>query len=350
VRPGAARAVGPEASALAALAPAKINMGLFVGQARADRRHELVTVMQAISLADRVQLELTAGARDEVLCPDVGCAPQENLAARALVLLRTRAARELPPLRLQIEKSIPVAGGLAGGSADAGAALRLAAPLISSRSERAVRGAQLLALAAELGADVPAQLAPGRYLARGAGERLEALAQPADECGVLVIALARELASGAVYAEAERMRSPRSAAELEELASALRVALCEGAVLPPPELLANDLQSAACALCPDIEVALALGAQAGAKPVMVSGSGPSVVGLFPGRDGLARAQRAAAELRAQLQPCKRAPERGARDAPTPAGAIAAIHAASFVASDFALPRALASSQAPREGG
>jgi len=326
---------------LCTLAPAKINLGLFVGERRADSRHNLITVMQAISLADRVALAAAAGAEDELLCPDVGCPPDDNLAARALALLRAEHALDCPPLALRIEKSIPVAGGLAGGSADAGATLRLAATLARPCRQRAEGDRSLLALAARLGADVSAQVFPGRHLAAAAGERLEALPEPGEACGVVVIALARELAASAVYAHADRLRAPRTAAQLAQLARELREALAEGAALPPAELLENDLQAAACALCPEIEPALALARAAGAEHALVSGSGPTVIGLFPGAGGPAAAQRAAAELRAQLLAERSAQGPAGTGAQAGAGAIAAVVAAAFVPASFARVRSAA---------
>src|ERR1700677_1361149 len=114
-----------------ALAPAKINLGLFVGPVReSDARHELVSVMQSISLADELTLELgdpdSDRDRDEVVCPGVPGDPAQNLAAAALQAFRASTGWQAPPLRLSIVKRIPVAAGLGGGSADAAAALRLA--------------------------------------------------------------------------------------------------------------------------------------------------------------------------------------------------------------------------------
>ncbi len=111
-----------------ALAPAKINLGLFLGPTREDGKHELVTVMQSISLADELTLEWApAGVEeDEVLCPGVSGPPVENLAAAALRAFREATSWGGAPLRLKIDKRIPVAAGLGGGSADAAGALRLA--------------------------------------------------------------------------------------------------------------------------------------------------------------------------------------------------------------------------------
>jgi 4-diphosphocytidyl-2-C-methyl-D-erythritol kinase len=283
-----------------ALAPAKVNLGLFVGPVRErDGRHELVSVMQSISLADELTLERApAGSeRDEVVCPAVPVPGEQNLAAAALRAFRASTGWQAPPLRLSIIKRIPVAAGLGGGSADAAAALRLARHASGLGDEQLLR-----TLAAELGADVPAQVSPGRWLASGAGERLQELAPPRSPFGVLVLALEAALSTAAVYAEADRLAQLRTHATLEQRRLELSAALAHGAALPAAtELLHNDLQRAAVALCPQIADSLALAREAGAELALVSGSGPTVLGLFPtvGRSpgsGLTLAQAAAASL------------------------------------------------------
>ena len=228
-------------------APAKINLGLAVGALRADGRHELVSVMQAVSLCDELELVDGAGA-DEVVCPGVG---GENLAARALALLRERSGWAGPPQRLAISKRIPVAAGLGGGSSDAAAALAMLAAR-AGVDDRAL----LHELAAQLGADVPALLEPGRVLARGAGERLTAL--------------------------------PRSDAALDAVAADLARNLADGRALPEPALLANDLEPAAISLDPTIGERLARLHCAGADHALVSGSGPTTLGLYAGGDAKTR--------------------------------------------------------------
>jgi len=287
-------------SILHALAPAKVNLGLFLGPTRAgDGRHELATVMQSISLADELTLEAApAGASgDEVLCPGVAGPPQENLAATALRAFRNATGWDAGPLRLSIVKRIPVAAGLGGGSADAAAALRLAARMSGVDDERLLR-----ALGAELGADVPAQIRPGRWLATGAGEHLEELPDPNPEWfGLLVLPSGAGLSTAAVYAEADRLSLGRSADELERRRHALRAALELSAPVPAAsDLLENDLQRAAISLCPEIAQTLKLAREAGADHALVSGSGPTVVGLFPHANGLGRARRAAAALEGRL--------------------------------------------------
>jgi 4-diphosphocytidyl-2-C-methyl-D-erythritol kinase len=283
-----------------ALAPAKVNLGLFVGPVRAsDGRHELVSVMQSISLADELTLEpAPAGSeRDEIVCPGVPVPAEQNLAAAALRAFRASTGWQAPPLRLSIAKRIPVAAGLGGGSADAAAALRLARHASGLGDERLLR-----TLAAELGADVPAQVAPGRWLASGAGERLQELAPARSPFGVLVLALETALSTAAVYMEADRLGQLRTHAALRERRLELSAALDHGAALPAAtELLHNDLQRAAVSLCPQIAGALAQARGAGAELALVSGSGPTVLGLFPsvGRSpgsGVALARAAAGAL------------------------------------------------------
>lgn len=277
---------------LCALAPAKINLGLFVGPVRADGRHELVSVMQSISLADELALEpVPGGTSDELLCPGAPGLERQNIAAKALADFRVSTAWDPGPLRLTILKHVPVAAGLGGGSGDAAATLRLA-----SHASGVEDPALLQRLAAGLGADVPAQVQPGRWLALGAGERLFELPSAREPFGVLVLPVDAQLSTAAVYAEADRLARPRSDAELRELAHGLRAGLAHAEQLPSPELLTNDLQAAALSLCPQIGEMLARARGHGADVALVSGSGPTVLGLFAGVDGPARARVAAHDL------------------------------------------------------
>ncbi|MGH2855788.1 MAG: hypothetical protein ACRDLF_16565, partial [Solirubrobacteraceae bacterium] len=229
-------------------------------------------------------------------CLGVPGAPEENLAARALAAFRAATGWDAPPLELRIHKRVPVAAGLGGGSGDAAAALRLATAASELGDRELLEG-----LARTLGADVPAQVQPGRWLARGAGELLEALPDPMVPLGVLVLPLARPLSTAAVYAQADRMGLARERAELEDRGRALAGALADGSPLPPAELLRNDLQDAARALCPEIDAALREARAADADAALVSGSGPTVLGLFAGSRGPARA-RAAARALAERMP------------------------------------------------
>ena len=241
-------------------APAKINLTLLLGPTRAaDGRHELVTVFEPVELHDTVTLEPGAG-RDEVVCPGV---EGENLASRAIALFREATGWDGPPVRLRIDKRIPVAGGMAGGSADAAAALRLVA------RESGLGTPKLLhELAFALGADVPSQLEPRRLLGTGAGERLEPLAPAERPYGVLVLPHAEPLSTGRVFQEADRLSLAR------DLTGAV------DAVRRGELRYVNDLEPAALALLPSIRRSLDEAREAGAHDAMVSGSGPTVLGFF----------------------------------------------------------------------
>ena len=197
---------------------------------------------------------------------------------RALAAFREASGWDVAPLRLQVGKRVPVAAGLGGGSGDAAAALRLAA-VASGLGDQDM----LLGIAATLGADVSAQVSPGRWLAQGAGELLRALPSPSTPFGVLVLPDAEPLSTAAVYGELDRRRALRSGEELERLAAEMELALIDGKPLPPEDLIANDLQAPALALCPSIAVSLAAARAAGAQTAILSGSGPTVLGLYTAR-------------------------------------------------------------------
>jgi 4-diphosphocytidyl-2-C-methyl-D-erythritol kinase len=269
---------------LAALAPAKVNLCLYVGPVRADGRHELVTLFDTVSLADRLVLAPHAGgAADEVVCPGV---EGPNLAAAALAAFRAATGWDGAPVRLAIEKRIPLAGGMAGGSADAAGALRLAAAAAGVDDP-----ALLERLAAELGADVPSQVRGGRVLATGAGEVLEPVGT-GGAYGAVVLPVGAELPTGSVYAQADRAGAPRDEGALAARRDAVRAALAAGD-LPPAD---NDLAEAARTLCPAIDPALAEARAAGADDALVAGSGPTVLALFRGPQGPERARAAARGL------------------------------------------------------
>ncbi|HEY2477283.1 MAG TPA: hypothetical protein VGI17_00970 [Solirubrobacterales bacterium] len=258
-------------------APAKLNLGLYLGRPRPDGLHELCSLFEPLALADLLRIE--EAERDQVICPGV---EGENLAARALAALRERGW-DAPPLRIEIEKRTPVAAGLGGGSADAAAVLRLAAGEI----------ADLPTIAAELGADVPSQLRPTLALVRGAGERVEPLPAPAEHAALLLPS-GGGLSTAAVFKEADRLGLGRDPAELDEIAPRLRAAAGAGASpLTYVDLLVNDLEPAAISLRPDIGDALDALRSTGAPAVFLSGSGPTAVALFA---SLTEAERAAASL------------------------------------------------------
>ncbi len=265
-------------------APAKLNLCLFLGPRREDGLHELCSLFEPLALAD--SLEIAESERDEVLCPGV---EGENLAARALAALRD-AGWKAPALRIAIEKRVPVAAGLGGGSADAAAVLRLARGEFPGQWTG--KSPDLPAIAARLGADVPSQLNPAPALVRGAGERIEPLPAPPPHAALL-LPDGGGLSTAAVFAEADRLGLGRGGAELEALAGRLREAAGGGASpLDYAELLANDLEPAARSLRPEIGAALDALRDAGAPLALLTGSGPTAVGLFPAiEDARAAAER-----------------------------------------------------------
>jgi 4-diphosphocytidyl-2-C-methyl-D-erythritol kinase len=183
-------------------------------------------------------------------------------------------------VRIEVEKRIPVAAGLGGGSADAAAVLRLARGALAEE--------ELLRIAAGLGADVPSQLEPGFALVGGAGEVVTPLPEPEPFAAVLLPDPAG-LSTPDVYAEADRLGLGRTRAELAELRGRLLGAAAAGASpLSYGELLVNDLAGAAISLRPSIGEALAALEGEGAELALVTGSGPTAVGLFA--DGAAAAE------------------------------------------------------------
>jgi 4-diphosphocytidyl-2-C-methyl-D-erythritol kinase len=258
-------------------APAKLNLCLCLGPRRDDDLHEIRSLFCPLTLADRIVV--TEADEDEVICPGV---EGPNLAAQALAALRA-GGWSRPPVRVEIEKRIPVAAGLGGGSADAAALLRLARGEVDGLAE----------LAAKLGADVPSQLDPAYALVGGAGEAVEPLPPPGEFAAVLIPA-EDGLGTGAVYAEADRLGLGREPSELERSAAELRAAAGHGASpLDYAGLLVNDLQKAALSLRPEIAAALAALEEAGAARVLVTGSGPTAFGVFA---DIAAADRGAAAL------------------------------------------------------
>src|SRR5918912_4255706 len=186
---------------LAARAPGKVNLCLFVGAPLADGLHPLVSVVQPVTLGDELTLPPAAPGTpaDEVVCPGVA---GPNLAAAALAAFRKATGWDAPPQRLEIRKRVPVAGGMGGGSGDAAAALRLAAAAAGGVPE-----GLLHELAVGLGADVPSQVHPRRVLMLGAGERVEPLPEPAP-FGLVIVPLDAALSTPAVYRAFDQRARP----------------------------------------------------------------------------------------------------------------------------------------------
>jgi 4-diphosphocytidyl-2-C-methyl-D-erythritol kinase len=267
---------------LVARAPGKVNLGLFVGPRREDGRHELVTVFESVSLADEVTVAPVDGPSDEVICPGID---GPNIVSTALAGLRA-GGWDAPHVRVTIEKRIPVAGGMGGGSADAAAVLRIApalAPVPSGVINR---------VAASLGADVPSQVAPGAAIGTGAGEVLERFGGPLAPHAFVIVPQAFALSTADVYREFDRLALARPTGELATLLGEVR----RGGATLTPALLGNDLEPAAVSLRPEIADVLEAVLDAGVTHSMVSGSGPTVLGLCIGPEAGAVTEDAAAAL------------------------------------------------------
>lgn len=261
--------------------PAKINLQLTVGPPRADGYHHLVTVFHAISLFDEITVE--AAGTDSVTVAGEGAAlvPADgsNLALRAARALRAAAGRTggSGGVSIAIRKRIPVAGGLAGGSADAAAALVACNELW--RAGLSVR--ELCEVAGEVGSDVAFAVLGGTAVGRGRGEQLtSALVAPVAYHWVLAFADGH-LSTPAVYGTLDRLRRDREVGE-PELSAELMAALRAGAPESLGAALSNDLQAAAVSMAPGLRRTLAAGIELGALGALVSGSGPTCFFLAAG--------------------------------------------------------------------
>jgi 4-diphosphocytidyl-2-C-methyl-D-erythritol kinase len=251
-------------------APAKLNVALVVGPRREDGKHELVTVFQRVDLGDRITVERAAETT-------ITGFPEDTIVRAALALLAAPHG-----WRVTIEKHIPLAAGLGGGSSDAATALRLA----NEQLEQPLPSERLHELAAQVGADVPFFLRDGPQLGTGDGSSLEPLELPQDFAVLLLLPQdARKQSTAEVYAAFDR-RGGESG--FDERAAALRAALAsvrrprDLAGLPP-----NDLASS--------PLAAELRAH-GAFRADVSGAGPTLYGLFNRTVDAKRAARALGHL------------------------------------------------------
>jgi 4-diphosphocytidyl-2-C-methyl-D-erythritol kinase len=292
------------AAAIVAAAPAKLNLGLRVTGVRADGYHLLESVFVPLDLADALAIELVPAPSTRVALRVEGEsagleAGGRNLAARAAAAL-LEAVGQPAEVRITLTKRIPVGAGMGGGSSDAGAVLRVLAECFPG----AVPAPSLAALAVRLGADVPYFLDPRPALVRGVGDVIEPIASfPSLE--VVVVTPAPPLATAAVFRAFdarpragsapdsaaltpadEGRRMPPLPALLEELGKA-------SSPMPPSprrwqtllaELLVNDLEPVAAGLHPAVHRLRTAIERAGARAVGMSGSGPSVFGVFDGAD------------------------------------------------------------------
>jgi 4-diphosphocytidyl-2-C-methyl-D-erythritol kinase len=255
--------------------PAKVNLELSVGPVRDDGYHDLVNVFHAVSLHDEVTATPADALRVSVTGPEGGEGPSgvptgpDNLAARAATLLARHVGVE-PRVALHIRKDIPVAGGMAGGSADAAAALVACDALWGSGLDRD----SLLELAAELGSDVPFALLGGTAVGLGRGERLTPV-EVAGEFHWVFGYADGGLSTPAVYAECDRLRGLNGPPPWPRVSDDLMTALKMGDAAGLGRALQNDLEAAALSLRPSLSGALGAGRELGALGAIVSGSGPT---------------------------------------------------------------------------
>jgi 4-diphosphocytidyl-2-C-methyl-D-erythritol kinase len=250
--------------------PGKVNLYLGVGDRRDDGYHELTTVFHAVSLLDEVTVRTSDSLSVEVTGEGAETLPtdERNLAWQAAELIAEHVGRS-PDVDIAIEKSIPVAGGMAGGSADAAAVL----VGMNSLWEVGVPRRDLHALAARLGSDVPFALHGGTALGTGRGEELATVLARSTFHWVLAFS-SDGLSTAAVFAEIDRLRSAGDPPRLDD-PEPLLAALAADDPHELAPLLGNDLQAAAISLDPGLRRTLRAGSDAGALAGLVSGSGPT---------------------------------------------------------------------------
>ncbi len=269
--------IRPAPAAVTVTAPAKINLQLAVGPARPDGYHSLVTVFHAVSLLDEVtvrparQTSIAIAGEDAALVP----ADESNLAWQAASVLAAAASVPDAGVQIEIRKRIPVAAGLAGGSADAAATLVACNELWQTGLSQA----DLCELGAGLGSDVPFAVAGGIAVGRGRGEVLTAALAAGSYHWALAFGHAG-LSTAQVYATCDRLRARAAASGLPaqaepELSAPLMTALRSGDPAKVGPQLSNDLQPAALSMQPELRRALAEGRDHGALGAIVSGSGPT---------------------------------------------------------------------------
>lgn len=257
--------------------PAKVNLQLSVGPRESDGYHNLVTVFQAVSIFDEITLTKShegSGVTIAVTGDQTHGVPEDgsNLAFKAAELIANKFDFTAD-VHIEVRKSIPVAGGMAGGSADAAATLVGMDALFKLEASRE----ELLALGAELGSDVPFMISGGTAIGTGRGDQLTAALSRGTYHWVFALSSVG-LSTPAVYSECDRMRAEREIAE-PKVSDALMQALLTADPIVVGQSLVNDLQSAACSLRPALSLILEVGRDYGALGAIVSGSGPTVAFL-----------------------------------------------------------------------
>jgi 4-diphosphocytidyl-2-C-methyl-D-erythritol kinase len=260
--------------------PAKVNLQLSVGPKEADGFHNLVSVFQAISIFDDVTVTKTkpgSGVTIAVSGEHTHGVPEDhsNLAVKAAQLIGETFETDV---HIEIKKSIPVAGGMAGGSADAAGTLVAMDALFQLEMSRE----ELHALGSELGSDVPFMISGGTAIGQGHGDQLTAALSRGTYHWVLALSSVG-LSTPAVYAECDRMRAELDIAP-PQVSDVLMQSLLAADAEAVGRALTNDLQNAACSLRPALSLVLEVGRDYGALGAIVSGSGPTVAFLVADED------------------------------------------------------------------
>jgi 4-diphosphocytidyl-2-C-methyl-D-erythritol kinase len=257
--------------------PAKVNLQLSVGPRESDGYHQLVTVFQAISIFDEVTVKIGeqgTGINLTVSGDQIHGVPTDstNLVVKAIELIADKFELDID-VSVDVKKSIPVAGGMAGGSADAAAAIVAIDELYSIEMTRE----EMHSIAAELGSDVPFLLSGGTAIGQGRGDQLTAALSRGTYHWVLALSSVG-LSTPAVYSECDRLRQGLDISD-PQISDALMQALLTADPSNVGKLLVNDLQPAACSLRPALRLILDVGQEYGALGAIVSGSGPPVAFL-----------------------------------------------------------------------
>jgi 4-diphosphocytidyl-2-C-methyl-D-erythritol kinase len=257
--------------------PAKVNLQLSVGPREANGYHNLVSVFQAVSLFDDVTVTKShegSGVTISVTGEQTHGVPEDgsNLAVKAALLIAEKFDFDAD-VHIEVKKSIPVAGGMAGGSADAAATLVAMDALFKLEATRE----ELLELGSQLGSDVPFMIVGGTAVGTGRGDQLTAALSRGTYHWVFALSSVG-LSTPAVYGECDRMRAELQVAA-PRVSDVLMQALLSGDPAQVGAALSNDLQNPACSLRPALSLVLEVGRDYGALGAIVSGSGPTVAFL-----------------------------------------------------------------------
>jgi 4-diphosphocytidyl-2-C-methyl-D-erythritol kinase len=257
--------------------PAKVNLQLSVGPREANGYHNLVSVFQAVSIFDDVTITKShagSGVTISITGEQTYGVPEDgsNLAVKAAQLIGEKFDLDVD-VHIEVKKSIPVAGGMAGGSADAAATLVAMDALYKLDATRE----ELLELGSQLGSDVPFMIAGGTAVGTGRGDQLTAALSRGTYHWVFALSTVG-LSTPAVYTECDRMRAELEVAE-PKVSDSLMQALLSGDPALVGKSLSNDLQNPACSLRPALSLVLEVGRDYGALGAIVSGSGPTLAFL-----------------------------------------------------------------------